>query len=107
VEGTLHAYYGPESLQLAQFRNIDFFPRSFVVGGPESHFVNAFLEGVEIAESYLRSRMSELGEDAENMAVLPSEERAESRGITRKVFVVHGHDHGSRRPLPDFFYNWI
>ena len=60
VEGTLHAYYGPESLQLGQFRRIDFFPSSFVVGGPETPFIRAFVEGAEIAESFLRSRISEL-----------------------------------------------
>jgi predicted nucleotide-binding protein len=102
VEGTLHAYYGPESLQLAQFRNVDFFPRSFVIGGPESHFVNAFLEGVETAESYLQSRISELEEDAAKKAFLPNEEGTVSRDSTRKVFVVHGHDRGSKETVRRF-----
>jgi len=102
AEGTLHAYYGPGSLQLAQFRRIRFSPSSFVIGGPETPFIRAFSEGAEIAESYLRSRISELEEEAAELVVAPNEEGGVSREVTRKVFVVHGHDHGSKETVARF-----
>jgi predicted nucleotide-binding protein len=102
VEGTLHAYYGPGSLQLAQFRKIHFFPTSFVLGGPESHFTDAFLQGTEIAESYLRSRISELEEETPEMTFRHDEGATVNRDITRKVFIVHGHDHGSKETVARF-----
>jgi predicted nucleotide-binding protein len=102
VEGTLHAYFGSESLQLAQFRKIHFFPSSFVIGGPDTPFIKAFVEGAEIAESYLRSRISELEEEATELVLLPSEEGVVSREVTRKVFVVHGHDRGSKETVARF-----
>ncbi|MFZ1085788.1 MAG: nucleotide-binding protein [Terracidiphilus sp.] len=102
IEGTLHAYYGPESLQLAQFRNIEFFPNAFIAGGPETPFIRAFSKGTEIAESYLQSRIAELEEDATNLISLPNDGGTANREITRSVFVVHGHDHGIKETVARF-----
>jgi predicted nucleotide-binding protein len=102
VEGTLHAYFGPGSLQLAQFRKISFSPSSFVMGGPDTPFIKAFSDGVEIADSYLRSRISELEEETMEMALASGEEGVVNRDVTRKVFVVHGHDYGSKETIARF-----
>lgn len=102
MEGTLHSYYGPASLQLAQFRKIHFSLTSFIAGGPETPFIKAFLEGAEIAESYLRSRISELEEEAAEMALVPTGGGVANREVTRKVFVVHGHDRGTKETVARF-----
>jgi hypothetical protein len=103
VEGTLHAFFGPDSLQLAQFRGIKFFPSSFVAGQPDSYFVKSFLNGVETAEQYLKSRIEEIEEEEGlGSALLPSKPENLSAVDSRKVFVVHGHDHGSKETVARF-----
>ena len=102
AEGALTDYFGPGSWQLAQFKDIDFFPSAFRVGDPESKFVSCFLLGVETAEQNLKSRITELEEDARNNVTQPEEERSSDNANSRKVFVVHGHDHGSKETVARF-----
>jgi predicted nucleotide-binding protein len=102
IEGILHAYFGPESLQLAQFRDIRFSPANSVFGQAESYFVNSFLEGVETAEKYLESRISELEEDSLSTNLLASGSQESVTMNSHKVFLVHGHDHGSKETVARF-----
>jgi predicted nucleotide-binding protein len=102
AEGVLADYFGPDSWQLTQFREIDYFPSAFHPDDPESRFVKYFLQGVETAEQNLRSRVSELEEDLEGKATPPSEDDSKRAAGSRKVFVVHGHDHGSKEKVARF-----
>ena len=72
------------------------------MGGPDTPFIKAFSDGVEIADSYLRSRISELEEETMEMALASGEEGVVNRDVTRKVFVVHGHDYGSKETIARF-----
>ena len=50
VEGVLTDYFGPESWQLSQFKDVHFFPQVSYRNDPESKFAAYFLQGVETAE---------------------------------------------------------
>lgn len=102
AEGVLTDYFGPDSWQLAQFKEIDFFPSAFNLADPESKFVAYFLQGVETVEQNLRSRVSELEEDAQGTTAPTNEADAERCAGSRRVFVVHGHDHGSKETVARF-----
>jgi predicted nucleotide-binding protein len=102
VKGALTDYFCDGSWQLASFKAIDFFPTSFIVGNPESVFVKHFLMGVETAEQYLKSRISELEEEANKDPSQPAIEGESKKKPSRKVFVVHGNDHGSKETVARF-----
>jgi len=102
VEGVLDAYFGPESLQLSQFSDIQLYPSISFVGQADSEIVKYFLQGVEAAERYLRSRISELEEDEANGAIADKGRSDVTETNATKVFVVHGHDHGIKETVARF-----
>jgi len=102
VEGVLTDYFGPESWQLSQFKDIHFFPQVSYRNDPESKFAAYFLQGVETAEHYLRSRLSEMEEETQDTEKSLDRSNAERPVNSRKVFVVHGHDHGSKETVARF-----
>ncbi|MGO8757184.1 MAG: TIR domain-containing protein [Terracidiphilus sp.] len=102
VEGVLTDYFGPSSWQLSQFKDIDFFPSVFRVGDPESKFVRHFLQGVETAEQYLKSRISEMEEQGRDFASQPDRSGVPGPTDSRGIFVVHGHDHGTKDTVARF-----
>ncbi len=102
VEIALHDYFGSGSLQLSQFREIEFSLSFSWEGTPDSAFQEAFLSGSEVARQFLESRIAELKE-ADRYLIAPAVDAGTlARAITRKVFVVHGHNHGSKETVARF-----
>jgi predicted nucleotide-binding protein len=100
VENVLSQFYGRPSLQLEQFGHIHFSPMVFYTDMPESDFTEARMGGLATAEGFLQSRINELIEDLqEHQAEQQFVSKAEVAKDTRKVFVVHGHDHGSKESV--------
>lgn len=102
VEGVLTDYFGPDSWQLTQFKDIDFFPNAWNIDDPEAKFIRYFLHGVDTAEQNLKSRISELEESTQANQGPVKEVDGIKEFVSRRVFVVHGHDHGSKETLARF-----
>jgi predicted nucleotide-binding protein len=99
IEGVLSGYYGNPSIQLDQFKAIHFSLSFFSSATPDRAFEEARLSGIATAEAFLQSRISELQED---IADVPRQQGSfEYRASTddRKVFLVHGHDHGLKEKV--------
>src|SRR5207302_7859112 len=59
-----------------------------------------FFAGIEQAEGFLKSRIAELEEDVrETSQQSPSPSMSTNQLNRNKVFVVHGHDHGTKETL--------
>jgi predicted nucleotide-binding protein len=72
----------------------------FYTDSPEYVFEEAFQNGLASAEGFLKSRIAEIKEDlGEKSTSFSNNGRQKS---TRKVFVVHGHDHGSKETVARF-----
>jgi predicted nucleotide-binding protein len=101
VQGVLADFYGRSSLKFEQFDNIRFFPGVFHPGQPEQLFVRAFNEGIEVARGFLKSRIAEISEDinGEGSPPLVTPVVGGNEHNKRKVFVVHGHDHGTKETV--------
>jgi predicted nucleotide-binding protein len=98
----LAEFYGEQSLYFREFDRIRFGPWSVYPGQPEHEFNKAFNSGLDQAKGFLESRVADLQER------IPNEHPA-SRGASpnqgadsRKVFVVHGHDHGTKETVARF-----
>jgi predicted nucleotide-binding protein len=101
VKIVLAELYGEGSLIFREFRNIAFSPVVFSEGQPQSEFVKWFNSGLDEAKLFLESRASDLSEMVEQ-----TNPRATSsptvRSDSRKIFVVHGHDHGKKEMVARF-----
>jgi len=102
IEGVLSGYYGPQSIQLAQFKEIHFSLRFFHSGTPQSDFDNARRKGIATAEQFLRSRIQELEDDVADGSVQRSQPAPGSVTDEHKIFLVHGHDHGAKERVARF-----
>ena len=100
LEGVLTDYFGENSWQLKQFKGIRFSAVSLYSTQDEDR--RAFLQGMEIAELYLKSRISELEEENQHSPDLPALTRSLETIDSRRVFVVHGHDHGTKETVARF-----
>ena len=101
VKLVLADFYGRSSLQFEEFDAISFSPGVWYEGQPEREFEVAFSRGVDLSEGFLKSRIAELVEDLHDSgpnsalpAPLPRDEQN-----THKIFVVHGHDHGTKETV--------
>jgi predicted nucleotide-binding protein len=103
TEGVIHDFFGPDSWQFQKFKEIDFYPGWSFVGMPESDYVKVFQEGAQVAEAYLQSRISELEEESRQSESATDTEPGISEPLnSRKIFVVHGHDHGTKETVARF-----
>jgi predicted nucleotide-binding protein len=71
-------------------------------GQPDSEFVQAFNSGMDEARGFLESRISDLREMAEHEQSSPGTSPLTPRVGSRRVFVVHGHDHGVKETVARF-----
>ena len=102
VQGILNRFYGGGSLEIEQFNQIRFAPFMFTSGTPNSVFDEARRDGLQHAEAFICSRIRDLEEviadssvQDQDASVYPHSERKD----LRKVFVVHGHDHGGKEAV--------
>lgn len=99
IQGVLSQFYGRPSLQLEQFEQIHFSPMMYFTGMPDSMITEARLSGLATAEGFLQSRINDLTEDLQEPQPQQFVSKTEVAKDTRKVFVVHGHDHGSKESV--------
>ena len=93
-------FYGRSSLLFEQFDAIHFSSSVWYAGQPDREHEQAFTRGVSQAESFLKSRIVELEEDIHDSAPdVPSAQLSSAQPDHRKVFVVHGHDYGTKETV--------
>ena len=98
----LAEYYGENSHIFKTFDGIWFSPGAYYDGQPESDFVRAFNSGMEQAEGFLKSRIDDLQERTQDDSSDRTKIAATSQLDSRKIFVVHGHDHGTKETVARF-----
>jgi predicted nucleotide-binding protein len=106
VELLLADFYGPNSLVTESFKQISFSPGIFYTGQRESDLTDAMKSGLDEADGFLRSRIEDLAELTEETQVQPGRIGiAAAAGLAvdhRKVFIIHGHDHGIKETVARF-----
>jgi len=102
VKIVLAELYGESSLIWRDFNSIWFHPGSYYHGQPESDFVKALNKGLDQATGFLESRISDLREtvgkdtqEAASPSFIPD-------SSSRKIFIVHGHDQGTKETVARF-----
>ena len=99
----LGEFYGESSLVFREFGGISFYPGMIYDTQPDHEFVKAFYDGLDEANGFLESRVNDLSERVErekNQRSSSSSSVAQSD--SRKIFVVHGHDHGNKETIARF-----
>ena len=94
--------FGDGSPQLEKFSNVRYSPMVFG-GGSDAPFRRAFASGITSAQGIIRSALREF-EDYEMSPLpkLPKESTAKKDSVSRKVFLVHGHDDAMRETVARF-----
>ncbi len=102
VKIVLAEFYGESSLIFKAFDRIRFGPGVYYHGQPQSEFVKAFIDGLDEAKGFLESRIGDLRENLaqDNQGPLEPPHFPDADG--RKIFVVHGHDHGNKETVARF-----
>ena len=100
VKALLSQLYGEQSFLFKQFDNVWFSAPIWSPGQPDSTDEPFFRSGLEQAEGILKSRISDL---EQGIGAASDNERSRlNRGgktPSRKVFVVHGHDRGTKESV--------
>jgi hypothetical protein len=102
VKIVLAELYGESSLIFREFDGIWFYPAVTYSGQPDSDFVKAFNSGLNEATGFLESRINDLRERAEQESPRPAASSTASHSDSRRIFVVHGHDHGHKETVARF-----
>jgi predicted nucleotide-binding protein len=103
LEGVIHSYFGPDSLQFEHFKKRDLSQGFYqYIVEEDKKEKRKFDQGVELAGLYVQSRITELDEEDQEVEPLPKKLDATRQKSSRKVFVVHGHDHGSKETVARF-----
>lgn len=102
VKFTLAEFYGENSLPFRQFAGIWFTPGVYYDGQPESEFAKSFNSGLDQAKGFLESRIGDLRERVAESGIRPLANSAVTNSISRKIFVVHGHDQGAKETVARF-----
>jgi len=102
VKIALAEFYGENSLVFKEFDGIWFTPAMYYDGQPESEFAEPFNSGLDQASGFLESRVNDLRE-------IVGLEKPSSSSLSlgpdpdcRRIFVVHGHDHGNKETVARF-----
>jgi len=102
VKIVLAEFYGKDSLVFTEFMRIRFGPGAVYSGQPISEFEEAFSSGLDQATGFLKSRVNDLREKVEQETSRPSASPFTPHPDSRKVFVVHGRDHGTKDTVARF-----
>jgi len=99
----LSDFHGENSLVFNEFAGIWFSPGMIYNGQPDSEFVNSFNSGLDQAKGFLESRINDLRERLEHETPSPRTLALHnSVPDSRRIFVVHGHDHGIKETVARF-----
>jgi predicted nucleotide-binding protein len=96
VKLTLARVYGEHSMEFDQFDRIKIDGGIFGPSVPEHKHQSGMQRGMESARAYLQHRIAELQEPDVNSQEPVSETQPSP---SRRVFVVHGHDHGIKETV--------
>ncbi len=99
VQGVLAQFYGKASLQYEHFDQISFYPHFMWDTPSSSEYVRKHLDGLSRADAFLQSRIGELEEDARESKAQPLLPKTLPPMSKHKVFIVHGHDHGTKETV--------
>ena len=99
VQIALVQIFGSPSLQVEQFNRIHFESSIYYSGMSRADIVNPRMEGLATAEGFLKSRIIELEEEQAEPKSDSFTHAAPSTTDGKKVFVVHGHDHGTKETV--------
>jgi len=100
VKIALAEYYGEDSVVYRQFTGIRFFPSVAFTGQPKSDFTDAIKAGLNQAKGFLESRIRDLKEDTEPVLIASTLAALSATAAdSKKVFVVHGHDDGTKEKV--------
>ena len=94
--------------RVKEFTGISYYLSAFSSGTPDSEFHRAYVRGLERANAILQSMVGEIEEywEADERTVATElEDRLSSVTVTNEVFVVHGHDHGTKETVARFLEN--
>lgn len=106
VQSALRRIYGDNCEQLKAFNAVRYGPIMFSSGTPDSVFHAAFMSGIKSAKAIIRSAIQEF-EDYElqsssGITAPGTSDADEMSALTRKVFVVHGHDNQMKEAVARF-----
>ena len=98
--------FGNKSHHITDFDDICFSPR-YPFYASESTFQEAYVNGLESAESVLKSMIEEINEywEDEDQTPTSSEIREDAQITTNKIFIVHGRDEGAKNMVARFLEN--
>jgi predicted nucleotide-binding protein len=102
VKIVLSEWYGQNSLVFTEFDGIWFSPGIMYEGQPDHEFADAFNSGLDQAKGFLESRINDLRERVEHENPSFSSSLFTPDPDCRRVFVVHGHDHGKMETVARF-----
>ncbi|MGA8733257.1 MAG: nucleotide-binding protein [Terriglobales bacterium] len=102
IKIVLSELYGENSLIFKEFKGIWFSPGMFYQGQPESDFVTACNSGLDHARGFLQSRISDLRESVGVEIEASTGDSFNLSSSARRIFVVHGHDHGNKETVARF-----
>jgi predicted nucleotide-binding protein len=102
VRIVLGDFYGENSVTSQEFRRIWYEPGQHYPGQPQAEYVTAFERGLDQAASFLEARVRDLGEEIAHDAPRAAAASAPAEFTSRRVFVVHGHDHGNKETIARF-----
>lgn len=102
VKVTLAEFYGETSLVYKEFSRIWFSPGAYYDDQPESELIDAFNAGLDEAKGFLESRIEDLKERVQHSDKHADSTPSRPNVDTRRVFVVHGHDHGNKETVARF-----
>lgn len=83
--------YGMNSIEVSNFRNIQFNFRVCGINTSKSEYIEKCCDGLKTAQIILNDLLEELGSD-KNSAAMLADALVESSHRFSKVFIVHGHD---------------
>lgn len=92
--------FGQDSEHVKEFRGISFSPRRVLGGAPSSEWQSAYTRGLSRAEVKIQSMIDEILEYWEDEEPGNQEDRVPPQ--TRKLFIVHGRDVGTKDEVARF-----
>ena len=93
VQSALRRLFGENCQQLKSFKSVRFKPILFVMDMPVSEFHDAFINGMKNARAIIKSAIQEYEDYEPQVGHNVGHTSADGCStISRKVFVVHGHD---------------
>jgi predicted nucleotide-binding protein len=102
VKIVLAEFYGETSLVFREFDGIWFTCQFSYQGQPKSEYTEAFNSGLDQAEGFLKSRVNDLRERVGQAKPSFATSLVTPRTGSKRIFVVHGHDHGAKETVARF-----